>query len=363
MPSALLRFVYRVTARSWRLPALAVFTVFWLGWLLMWSFEPEGSKIRNFGDYVWWWIVTSSTTGYGDLFPVTLGGRIGGSLVIVTGLTAFLTLVGLANVYFQARRRRKMIGHVPMHHSGHVVIVGLRSHLRIMEIIKELRAGTTHNQAPIVVCFRQGELPGEKPADWPFDVIDMEHPDWAARANLQAADTIVIDLGDDVYGPVKTLEIVDWFADHHGGFKADRKPEIEYVVSDSNRRHGVTRLLQERCPGIDIVAFDDTTLVAHAIQNPDVAAVWVNAASNLDGDGTLYRVHVPLIRGPVTWHELAIWLLEHDMTLFGVKTACVGSKFTLVPSRQIQISTGAVIIVVAAQEPSLDWCRLPAAAA
>lgn len=36
----------------------------------------EGSSIRNFGDAAWWAIVTVSTVGYGDFFPVTVEGRL-----------------------------------------------------------------------------------------------------------------------------------------------------------------------------------------------------------------------------------------------------------------------------------------------
>lgn len=52
------------------------------------SFEKHapGASIHNFGDALWWAIVTVTTVGYGDLSPVTAGGR---------GVAVVLMLVGI----------------------------------------------------------------------------------------------------------------------------------------------------------------------------------------------------------------------------------------------------------------------------
>lgn len=49
--------------------------------------DAAGANITNFGDAVWWAIVTSATVGYGDFYPVTAAGRF-----IAVGLM----LVGIA---------------------------------------------------------------------------------------------------------------------------------------------------------------------------------------------------------------------------------------------------------------------------
>jgi voltage-gated potassium channel len=46
----------------------------------------RGSNIQNFGDAVWWAVVTVTTVGYGDKFPVSAGGR---------GVAVVLMLVGI----------------------------------------------------------------------------------------------------------------------------------------------------------------------------------------------------------------------------------------------------------------------------
>lgn len=63
------------------------------------SASPD-ANIRTASDALWYLIVTMSTVGYGDRYPVTNPGRTIGSLVIVIGVGIFGTLTGyLANAF------------------------------------------------------------------------------------------------------------------------------------------------------------------------------------------------------------------------------------------------------------------------
>jgi len=67
---------------------LAVLAVICACSAIVFSFErnAKGSNIHNFGQALWWAVVTVTTVGYGDKYPVTAGGR---------GVAVVLMLVGI----------------------------------------------------------------------------------------------------------------------------------------------------------------------------------------------------------------------------------------------------------------------------
>ena len=72
------------------------------GALLVLAMErgAEGANIETAEDAIWYVIVTMSTVGYGDHYPVTHAGRAIGSLIIIVGVGVFGTLTGfLANAF------------------------------------------------------------------------------------------------------------------------------------------------------------------------------------------------------------------------------------------------------------------------
>lgn len=75
--------------------------------LLQLRFEEDapGANITTAGDALWWGYVTATTVGYGDQFPVTVGGRIVGFLMLTVGVALFATFSGfLANTFLSAKQ-------------------------------------------------------------------------------------------------------------------------------------------------------------------------------------------------------------------------------------------------------------------
>jgi voltage-gated potassium channel len=62
-----------------------------------------GSNIKNGGDALWYAIVTISTVGYGDMHPITVPGRLIGSVMIIVGVGLFSVLTGYISTQFLAK--------------------------------------------------------------------------------------------------------------------------------------------------------------------------------------------------------------------------------------------------------------------
>ncbi|MDT4923738.1 MAG: voltage-gated potassium channel [Pseudonocardiales bacterium] len=60
--------------------------------------NAPGSNIKNFGDAIWWAIVTVTTVGYGDHFPVTVEGRFVAGGLMIGGVA----LIGVVTASFAA---------------------------------------------------------------------------------------------------------------------------------------------------------------------------------------------------------------------------------------------------------------------
>lgn len=55
----------------------------------------EGSNITSFGDAIWWSLVSVTTVGYGDSFPVTSEGRSVAALLMFVGIGLFSSITAL----------------------------------------------------------------------------------------------------------------------------------------------------------------------------------------------------------------------------------------------------------------------------
>ena len=75
------------------------------------------ANIVSAGDSIWWGLVTITTVGYGDQYPVGEGGRLVGTILLFAGIGLFSVLTGfIANVFLAPglpRRRARLAAGTP----------------------------------------------------------------------------------------------------------------------------------------------------------------------------------------------------------------------------------------------------------
>lgn len=86
---------------------MIIFLLEFAGMAILWveKMSPD-YNIKTPSDAIWWIIVTVTTVGYGDRFPVTNPGRIIGILVMAVGIGLVGTLTGfLANAFLAPKTK------------------------------------------------------------------------------------------------------------------------------------------------------------------------------------------------------------------------------------------------------------------
>jgi voltage-gated potassium channel len=67
---------------------------------LLFEKHAPGSNIHSYGDALWWAVVTVTTVGYGDRFPVTVGGRAVAVILMLVGIGLIGTLTATVASFF-----------------------------------------------------------------------------------------------------------------------------------------------------------------------------------------------------------------------------------------------------------------------
>ncbi len=101
------RLLRRRAESSLLLGGLAALVLVAAGAVAMLHLEGTGSQavIRDGSDALWWAVATVSTVGYGDVYPVTGGGRILAAVLMLVGTTLFGVFTGFVSSWFQRRRQ------------------------------------------------------------------------------------------------------------------------------------------------------------------------------------------------------------------------------------------------------------------
>lgn len=135
--------------------------VFLLLLFLIHYFEQanEESSIKTFFDVIWFSLVTLTTVGYGDFYPVTTAGRIIGSILVLFSLGFLGYIIGNLTNKIQAYMEKKKLGHFGTSFTDHMVIIGWNNFGKLItdQIVKANQnvAVVTNNKDDIDLIHNQ----------------------------------------------------------------------------------------------------------------------------------------------------------------------------------------------------------------
>lgn len=104
---------------------IGVFVYFFLLIVLVISeFQISDGSIKNFFDAIWYSIVTFSTVGYGDYFPISILGKIVGLIFILFAVGVLGLIIGKTTESFQRYSEKRRLGMMGTSFENHIIIVG-----------------------------------------------------------------------------------------------------------------------------------------------------------------------------------------------------------------------------------------------
>ncbi|WP_347549223.1 potassium channel family protein [Pseudalkalibacillus hwajinpoensis] len=90
--------------------------------MIMRLIEPE--TFPTLFEALWWVMTTVTTVGYGDYFPVSIGGRIYAMFLYIVGIGLIGVVIGKFVDGFAEIKKRREEGKVPYEGNNHIVIIG-----------------------------------------------------------------------------------------------------------------------------------------------------------------------------------------------------------------------------------------------
>lgn len=232
--------------------------------------EAPNASIKTLFDAFWFSIVTLTTVGYGDYYPVTASGKILGLVLILFSLGLLSFLIGKLTSTLQVSMEKRKLGHHGTRFTNHVVIVGWD---QFGKLIAEQVTQAGHHVSIVTDDRNHIDLIHEHfDSRNTFAVFgDLSSPDTLEKAGIDRASSILLHFEEDSEALVYLINL------------RKNYPWLNVVVSLKNAQlketmysAGATYVVPER----DI----SSKLIASFVFEPDVARFTEDLITTADND-------------------------------------------------------------------------------
>ncbi|MFC0120054.1 potassium channel family protein [Pseudoalteromonas xiamenensis] len=353
MPVIFKRFiamiVQHVDKASWQMLSLVTFAHMGLTWIALYA--ANETALLGLNTFVYYYIVTTSTVGYGDFSASSeLGRWVVALWQIPFGLALFGIILGKVGQLATFWIRRAMTGNKDFSHmTDHIIIFGWHS-VRTKKMIDYILADTKRKARRILLVVTD----------------EMEHPflhypevDFAklmtftddselTRVALMSADKVIIDGKDDDQTFTTALKISPMV-----------KPTCH--ISAHFEDESKVSLLLMHCRNVECSSSKSAEILVRSMQDPGSSRVQEELLSTLHGD-TQFCLEVP--EGVATFSFGDVFQkfkAQYNAIVLGVAHDLSASDMDLNPPLDYRIQSGDILHYIAPERilvTEVDWTKL-----
>jgi len=273
------RFLSRhLMALKWHTILLSIVSWASLSWVLL-DMVGEHHITRTLS-YGYWLIVTSSSTGYGDLYPqTTLGQYITALLVIPFGFSLFAIGFGRMGLWTVNLLQRRMRGLSKLNKENHIVLIGWRGKRTIdllTLLVSEERASVTPRD--IVLCV-EADVENPLPGDVSFSkVVAFTDDKEMDKSCIAKAACIIVDNPEDDATMTTTL------------YCQQRNPGAHTIAYFKDEARG--GILNNHCPNVECMPSVAIEMMAKSAADPGSSKLH-HELLNISNGETQYSINFP----------------------------------------------------------------------
>jgi voltage-gated potassium channel len=276
--------------------------------------QGKSDQYQSLWDGIWWSVVTLTTVGYGDKFPITLGGRALATLIMIMGLSFFALMTGgVSSFIIERYKKEENSGMDLLGIKNHIIICGWNDHG--MTVLQELRDLYQDELKHFIIIAEQ------KPALPMFEQIHFIQGDFTKnevlhKAQVQKAESVLIlaDKTNDRHAQDMDARTI------LATMAVEKLNAAVYTCAELIASENIEHLKNAEVDEYITASQYTGNLMAHSVKNHGLTRVYQELLQCREGN-RIYKLKIPPSCENKPFDECAVMILQqHQAILIGIES-------------------------------------------